>query len=501
MPGKLIDDGERGAVRALAALADANPFLSQRLDLERSALGSAFERTTAVWHAQENLDAVDPNLTKLGRMVEELAPLLRDRLAAGAEAHEDDLLQYEALARHFLFQRYDSVWWDLIESGSNGRAIPEFRAFAHDTAHFFAHDATRYPFSTDAADLFAWGFQVRRAFHHTFRQIFGGSLPAAQLRAAVWQSIFTHDMRRYRRTLVNRMHEVTTLITGESGTGKELVARAIALSSYIPIDPERMRFAVDFQRTFFPVNLAALSPTLIESELFGHRRGAFTGALENRSGWLENCGQGGAVFLDEIGELDGGIQVKLLRVLQSRVFQRIGETEDRTFAGKIIAATHRDLAAEMRAGAFRPDLYYRLCSDTISTPALRDQLADNPADLRNMIELLAARLVADDEVEALSRESEQWILTRLGIDYAWPGNVRELEQCVRNVLIRGEYHPTHAATATGDVMEILRLGTASAEELLRQYCRHVYALTGSYQETARRIGLDRRTVRAKVNAE
>jgi len=505
MTTRLISDAERKTVAALAALADANPFLPERLTLERAALGRSFERATAVWHAQGKLEAVDPNLAKLGNLIEELAPRLRQRLASGAEASEADLLLYEATARYYVFQRYDPVWWGLISRGDGGEAadgpVPEYRSFARDVAHFFALDAARYPFSTDAAHLFAWGFQVRRAFHHTFRQIFGGSLPAARLRAAVWQSIFTHDMRRYRRTLLDRMHEVTTLITGESGTGKELVARAIALSSYIPFDPERLRFTADSTRAFFPVNLAALSPTLIESELFGHRRGAFTGALENRAGWLETCAPCGAVFLDEIGELDGAIQVKLLRVLQSRTFQRIGETEDRFFGGKIIAATHRDLAAAMRDGAFRPDLYYRLCADSIATPPLRAQLADNPADLRNLIAILAARLVREDEVEALAGETEAWILSQLGIDYAWPGNVRELEQCVRNVLIRGEYQPTRAVATSDDVVAALRRGTASAEDLLRHYCRHVYALTGSYQETARRIGLDRRTVRAKVNAD
>ena len=113
------------------------------------------------------------------------------------------------------------------------------------------------------------------------------------------------------------MGDVTTLVTGPSGTGKELVARAIGLSRYIPFDAEGQAFADDTPRSFVPLNLSALSPTLIESELFGHRRGAFTGAVADRAGWLETCPPRGTVFLDEIGELDPAIQVKLLRVLQS----------------------------------------------------------------------------------------------------------------------------------------------------------------------------------------
>src|SRR5690606_29799135 len=127
----------------------------------------------------------------------------------------------------------------------------------------------------------------------------------------------------------------------------ELVARAIGLSRFIPFDPKTQRFAEDFAGSFFPLNLSALSATLVESELFGHCRGAFTGALQDRAGWLEVCPHYGTVFLDEIGEVDPQVQVKLLRVLQERTFNRIGETDARRFSGKIIAATNRDLATEM----------------------------------------------------------------------------------------------------------------------------------------------------------
>src|SRR5262249_46193683 len=189
-------------------------------------------------------------------------------------------------------------------------------------------------------------------FHHTFRQIYGGSTPAARLRAAVWESIFTNDRRRYVRSLYARMSDITTLVVGESGTRKELVARAIALSRYVAFDPRRHAFAEDWASAFVAVNLSALAPALIESELFGHRRGAFTGALEDRAGYFETCAQAGTVFLDEIGELGGEIQVKLLRVLQGRTFQRAGETRERPFRGKVIAATNRDLAAEIHDRRF-----------------------------------------------------------------------------------------------------------------------------------------------------
>jgi DNA-binding NtrC family response regulator len=249
------------------------------------------------------------------------------------------------------------------------------------------------------------------------------------------------------------------------------------------------------------VNLSALAPTLIESELFGHRRGAFTGALGDREGWLESCDALGTVFLDEIGELEAGVQVKLLRVLQSRQFQRVGETEPRRFEGKLVAATHRDLPAEIAAGRFREDLYYRLCADVIRTPTLREQIADSPDELPGLISLLARRIAGEEDAASLTDEVVAFVDAELGRDYPWPGNVRELEQCVRNVLIRGAYRPAvrRDDDAGDDLTGALRRGALSADALVRRYCTETYARTGSYEETGRRLGLDRRTVKAKLD--
>jgi transcriptional regulator with PAS, ATPase and Fis domain len=276
------------------------------------------------------------------------------------------------------------------------------------------------------------------------------------------------------------------------------------LSRYIPFDPQTERFTADFAGSFHPLNLSALSPTLIESELFGHCRGAFTGAVSDRAGWLEVCEQLGTVFLDEIGELDAGIAVKLLRVLQTRTFQRLGETEDRQFAGKIIAATNRDLANEMRAGRFRRDLYYRLCSDIITTPSLREQLADSPEEMQYLIHFVCER-IAGDEADSLANEVEAWIEEHLGPDYDWPGNFRELEQCIRNVMIRGRYDAPQMADETVDpraaMVAAVQTGKLTADELLSQYCTLVYAQTGSYEQAAQRLKIDRRTVKAKLDRD
>ena len=155
-------------------------------------------------------------------------------------------------------------------------------------------------------------------------------------------------------------------------------------------------------------------------------------------------------LLDEVGEIDASIQVKLLRVLQTREFQRIGETTPREFKGKLIAATNRDLAAEMRAGRFREDLYYRLCSDLVVTPALRDQLRDAPDELRNLVLFVSERVVGAGGAAELAGEVMECIDRDLGPDYPWPGNVRELEQCVRNVLVRKRYRPPAAPAHAAD---------------------------------------------------
>jgi transcriptional regulator with AAA-type ATPase domain len=502
----LLSDSERAIVEAVAALADGNPFLPERVALEQRALGDAFVDDGVVWHADADRALAGPNLAKLRALVDRLGEELRQRLAGGAAASSAERSAYRGLIRYLLFQRYEDDWYALLEpaaSGAGTKRIAAFARFARDVDYFLAVAGDAPADDTGAAHLFALGFQARRAFHHIFRQIFGSSMPAARLRAAVWQSIFTRDLGRYRRTLYDRMADVPTLITGESGSGKELVARAIALSRYIPFDGRAQVFAADYTEAMQAVNLSALTPTLIESELFGHRRGAFTGAGDDRSGWLETCGRYGSVFLDEIGELDEAIQVKLLRVLQTRAFQRIGETKPRRFDGKVIAATNRDLDAEIATGRFREDLYYRICADQVTTPTLREQLADAPGDLRTMILILARRIVGDEAEEAarLTAEVEGWVVDHLGADYPWPGNVRELEQCVRNVLIRGAYRPRRRGGDAADELAVsMRRGTLTAEQLVERYCALIYAQTGSYQETARRLGLDRRTVRAKIKS-
>ncbi len=195
------------------------------------------------------------------------------------------------------------------------------------------------------------------------------------------------------------------------------------------------------------------------------------------------------------------IQVKLLRVMETRRFSAVGDTSTREFHGKLIAATNRDLPSEIRAGRFREDLYYRLCADLIQTPSLAEQIADSPGVLREVLHYMTVRTVGD-EAERCLPEIEAWILAHLPAWYRWPGNYRELEQCVRNVIIRRSYRPLETASASSEdeLVRRFREGEFTADALLARYAAQVYRLTGSYEEAARRMGLDRRTVKAKIEA-
>src|SRR5262249_15441432 len=313
----------------------------ERIEWERAALGSDFVATGTLWHARSDLDE-HPNLATLSQRAEALAGTLRGRLAAGARPRAEELALYEDLVVYLLYSRHQENLLRLVETrGAATGRVAFYDAFARDLEGFLAVPDGAFPARQDPAHLFACFFQVRRAFHHIFRNIRGGSPPAGRLRAAVWQSIFTPDVRPDRRSLYQRMGGVPPPVSGASGPGHGLVAQAIGLAPSIPFDANARRFAEDFAGSFYALSLSALSPTLVESELFGHRRGAFTGALQDRPGWLEVCPPLGTVFLDEIGEVDPAIQVKLLRVLQTRTFQRLRDTAHRGFHAKLVAAPNR----------------------------------------------------------------------------------------------------------------------------------------------------------------
>ncbi len=496
---------QRRVARAVGELAHVNPFSRERVKLERGVLGDDFVDAGESWHLGTDPEApANPNVLGINARVAELASTLRDTLAGGARPTRREAEIWSDLCDYVLYYAYQGQLKTLIVNPDEvGAAAPIYERFRADFAGMLQLPGLPPQEEGDIAHLFASCFQVRRAFHFIFRGILGSSPAIATLRQSVWESTFTHDFRRYRRALERRLSDLTTLVLGPSGTGKELVAQAIGMARPIPFDPGAGRFVEDFRASFIPIHLAAFSPTLIESELFGQRRGAFTGAVSDRAGWLERCPPLGTVFLDEIGEVEPTIQVKLLRVLQTRTFHRLGDHEERRFHGRIVAATNRAPEEEMRAGRLREDFYYRLCSDIVRTPSLKEQLGGDLEHLEPLLGHLARGVAGDEEGPALAARTRAWIEKRLGGAYEWPGNVRELEQCVRNVLIRGRYEPRLAERddQRGDLAADMLAGRLSADELVAGYLRLLYERTGSYVETGRIAGLDRRTVKAKIAAE
>jgi DNA-binding NtrC family response regulator len=278
----------------------------------------------------------------------------------------------------------------------------------------------------------------------------------------------------------------TVLIQGESGTGKELVARAIHFSGDRGVRP------------FVAVSCAALAETLLESELFGHERGSFTGAVAQKKGKFE-LADGGTLFLDEIGDISPKLQVDLLRVLQERRFFRVGGTNEIAVDVRVIAATHRDLASDVRDGRFRDDLYYRLNVINIRIPPLRERIEDVPLLAQEFLDRLAHEL--GREVSGLSEEA-----LRLLMDHDWPGNVRELENAVERALVTCKSGVLGAAdfaflsrpAASAAAGRALPAGL-TLQEMEKEYITATLArLQGNVKGAAEALGIDRSTLYEKI---
>lgn len=510
-----LTSAEQKAAEALGAIGYSNPFLPERVEHERQALGPEFISYDLVINrpVESNPLQVFPNVLPMRARAEALANKMRNHLVAGGSVDEADLLLYEKVVLYLLFSRYnaslDEAAYRHLKFKQFTEPVPEWNAFLRDHRDYLNLQGRSFPLQYEPAHIFATFFQIQRAFYFIFQEILGRSMSIARMRAAIWQSIFTHDMHRYARTLYQKMDKVPTLIQGPSGSGKELVAQAIGLSRYIPFHPTTASFETDRCEDFIAVNLSALAPSLIESELFGHSKGAFSGATKNHAGYLGRSKARTCVFLDEIGEVDLSIQVKLLRALQMRTYQRVGETKLREFQGKLIAATNRNLLAEIRAGRFREDFYFRLCADLIHTPSLGEQLAECPEDLPMLVRLLVPEILNEDadEADRLTQEVVAWVHQHLGQDYGWPGNFRELGQCIRNVMIRGSYVPSRwSAHQTPDTPrqklgEAVKSGAWTLEEVLQHYTSLVYADSKSYTAAGERLAVDWRTVKDKISED
>lgn len=435
-------------------------------------------------------------ITKVIEVVNHKINSLEKHRKANVNNYKDD--DKEIMNSVFLFEffhkfieDFDNFIFDQIKAGDRAIKI----TFADKAFNFLGK---RGIVGEDADYYFALCFQIRRAYYFIVHYLIGKSNCMKELRKRLWNNIFTFDIDLYNKYLLNKMEDFSTLILGETGTGKGAAAFAIGRSGFIPYDSKNQCFKESFNKSFISINLSQYPENLIESELFGHKKGAFTGATEDYKGILKLCSRYGAIFIDEIGEVSIPIQIKLLKVFQERIFNPVGSHEKIKFEGRIIAATNKDIKTIRNQKKFRDDFFYRLCSDIIEVPPLRQRINEDIEELYDLIKYLIKRIIGS-ESEELVNIVKDVILKNLGSNYTWPGNVRELEQCIRSILLKRDYKSVlFEKNQESDFINKIEKGTINVEELIKNYCKKLYSKYKSYQDVSNITGLDWRTVKKYI---
>lgn len=434
-------------------------------------------------------------------VLKKVVSLVREHVNRLSAAGRSSLDQYQGADRQamvylflfFLFHKYLADFdRHILKQNQTSRSLPlacgqklstEFTAFG-----FSRQEILQY---------IALFFQMRRAFFFINTSLIGASPCMEAMRAHLWETVFTHDIGRYTRNFVGRLEDFSTLLLGETGTGKGLVASAIGRSGFIPYDGETCRFCISFSRAFLAINICQFARELLESELFGHSRGAFTGAVAEHQGVFSLSSGYGAVFLDEIGEISAQTQVKLLKILQDREFFPVGSHTPHRFEGRLIGATNQDLGQRIEQGKFREDFYFRLCTDVITVPPLRKRIAEHTGELEQLTCFLVGRIVGDsDDMGAVVTDT---IVRAGGNVYPWPGNVRELEQVIRRILLHGKCDLQVRTHHEKDVLsKALLAEEPDMAELTSRYCSTLFKKYKTLQAVARVTQLDRRTVKKYI---
>jgi hypothetical protein len=482
MANQRLDARERSFFSRVSRAVFTNPFTEERvrLDLEIAGRSEPLPEAERIRSANAEINA---------------------RIEHMERTHRADIRQYRGkdrvlLETSFLFEffhrfleRFDHFIQQQVRSPDRSLKVPFVReALSYLQGRGFEAESVQRDFELV--------FQLRRAYFFIDRGLVGRSAAMQNLRRQLWNNVFTRDLDLYNRHLWDRMEDFSTLLLGETGTGKGTAAAAIGRSGFIPLDPRSGRFVESFPRSFVSLNLSQFPENLIESELFGHRKGSFTGAVDDYEGVFDRCSPHGAIFLDEIGEVSIPVQIKLLKVLQERSFRPVGSPHSHRFHGRVIAATNRPVDTLRSRGGMRDDFYYRLCSDIVTVPPLRERIRQDTSELSELTALLVERMLGTPS-SAVVNEVLEVIDHRLGRDYPWPGNVRELEQCIRSVLLNGRYQPCPEPLDTvGDsFLQAVREGELNASQLLGGYCLRLHRRHGSYEAVGRITGLDRRTVK------
>jgi transcriptional regulator with AAA-type ATPase domain len=459
------------------------------------------------------------NLESLAKRLVTHVIVVAARLAEGARATPAERAIYEGAAVHLMWDEFAPKIQGLIDR--DALDVPFFDDFVKRHGLLFSHPWLRTP---EPGHLFALMYQVHRAWYFPATKIRGGSPSALATRAAVFRASLGSDIGAYADGLYRHMHEIPVLITGETGTGKEEAAQCVGWSRYIPFDRIKNRLVAHYRADHHARNLCEVPREMIDSALFGYKRGAFTGALSDAKGYFALPGPHGSLFLDEVGEMPEHVQVKLLRPLQSRDFVPLGETSPQELQGRLLFATNRNLEEMCAQGEFHADLLERMNGVHIHMPPLRQMLAEAPGELRRYARMFVAAKIDDPaRVEAWTERVVKGIAkTRPGD--AWYRNVRELKNYTERYILTDGRMPPPAArpaaaanepapetTATpvstcqpssGNLGPNAKAGNVPADEVMRSLVTHIYFLTGlNKSETARRTGLNWRTVDKLIDHE
>ncbi len=478
MPKKLTPD-QRIFFTQIAEIAFCNPFNREIDDLERQILRLTTTALSSDQRLPLILEAIENQFSSIGKII--------PREFKGSDRTVLEICWlYDRY--HFYQHHFDRFIEEQQKEGDTPLRLPfaDLLIDEFDQAGFSWEETAKY---------IALFFQLRRGFYFISRGVFGNSRSMIELRMRLWNNIFTFQPKWYLDFLCEQMEDFSTLLLGETGTGKSMVAHAIGNSGFIPFDLNKRKFMESFTSAFQSINLSQYPVSLLESELFGHKKGAFTGAIDNHQGIFARCSIHGAVFIDEIGDTDIPTQVKLLTVIQDRIFCPVGGHEKQRFEGRVIAATNRDIQRLRATGHFREDLYYRLCSDVITIPPLRQRLQEEPGELKTLIQTLLIKMFPKATAD-LTSQIDRRIRKTLPKNYSWPGNVRELEQCIRRICLTGRYKTDGLETPSTRLSDANEDQTA--QQVLQNYCQRLYERHGSYEAVARITQLDRRTVKKHI---
>jgi DNA-binding NtrC family response regulator len=479
-----LQQEEREYFRRLTEFAFRNPF-------EKKSLNLAYQVAEGEFPAGEQLR--NQVFGKISQKIEQATD--REKYNWKDFSGEDrDLIRIALLHDSYdrCYPQFDDLIIKQIGTEHSDPTVP----FAGETLRMLR----RRGFSeADSRRYFSFYYQLRRAWYFINDGLIGQSKAMETLRSHLWRSLFTSFPTLYEKVLWDRMEDFSTFLVGETGTGKGTAAAAIGRSGYIPFDEKKLCFAESFTSNFIEINLSQFPESLIESELFGHRKGAFTGAVENHRGIFARCSPHGSIFLDEIGDVSIPIQIKLLKVLEERSFSAVGGHDKLHFNGRIVTATNKSLKDLNQERTFREDFYYRLCSNVIRVPTLRQQLYEDSSSLESLLAHTIQR-IAGQPVPELLDTVLQTLEREVGPDYHWPGNVRELEQAVRSILLTMHYRPGsgEAAHLTEILHQAIEREKLSAQELVASYCTILYEKYGTFEKVARITKLDPRTVKKHI---